>query len=445
MKTFLPFFLLLITAVHSLQCNEDQQLSLLHFKKSLAYNSSVSSKLISWNSSTNCCSWIGVTCSTNGSVISLDISRESISSGIDNSSSLLDLQHLQSLNLASNNFVGTFPKEFFQVPSLETLDLSDNLELQGTLPEFPKNGSLRSLILRNTSFSGLLPNSLGNLEKLSTIDIEYCSFSGSIPRSIGNLTQLVQFFMSMNYFKGPVPSFSRAKNLAVIDLSFNIDLAGPINSTRCENLTDLVNLNLGYNLLDGNIPSALFSLPLLYSLDLSNNQFSGPFHQISNFSSCFLEFLDLSSNNLEGPIPISIRNVRGLQRLALGSNKLNGTFPISSLHQFRSLSYLDLSQNSLSLGLDATDFSYSSFPQFRNLYLATVKLRSPFPEFLRNQSRLKYLDLSHTQIHGKIPNWIWRINTLYLLNLSSNSLNLLEGPLLNPMPSSLRVLDLHSN
>ncbi|PRQ42967.1 putative leucine-rich repeat-containing, plant-type, leucine-rich repeat domain, L [Rosa chinensis] len=193
MKPFLQFFFFLIIAVQRLQCKEDQQLSLLHFKNSLVYNSSISSKLISWNSSTDCCSWVGVTCSTVGIVIGLDLSRKGISIGIENSSNLVDLQHLQSLNLAFNDLVGVFPKEFFRVPSLETLDLSYNPELQGSLPEFPNNGSLQSLVLSETNFSGTLPNSIVNLEKLSTLDIADFSFSGSIAMSIGNLTQLLRF------------------------------------------------------------------------------------------------------------------------------------------------------------------------------------------------------------------------------------------------------------
>ncbi|KAL6138228.1 hypothetical protein ACLB2K_063511 [Fragaria x ananassa] len=107
---FLHVFLFLITTsitnliptVRS-NCIESQKQSLLHFKESLVFDSS-SSKLITWNSSTDCCSWLGVTCSSNGRVVGLDLSSESISCSIDNSSSLFQLEHLQSLNLANNSF-----------------------------------------------------------------------------------------------------------------------------------------------------------------------------------------------------------------------------------------------------------------------------------------------------------------------------------------------------
>lgn len=134
MKTLLNFFLFLaticaniISAVHS-KCIEDQQLSLLHLKQTVVFDSSVSSKLISWNSSTDCCSWVGVTCSSNGHVIGLDLSTEFISSGLDNSSSLFDLQDLQSLNLAYNyDFSGSqIPTAIGKLTNLRYLNLSHN-------------------------------------------------------------------------------------------------------------------------------------------------------------------------------------------------------------------------------------------------------------------------------------------------------------------------------
>ncbi|KAL7195008.1 hypothetical protein ACSBR1_035263 [Camellia fascicularis] len=72
--------------------------------------------------------------------------------------------------------------------------------------------------------------------------------------------------------------------------------------------------------------------------------------------------------------------------------------------------------------------------------MASCKLRR-FPE-LQNQTRMISLDLSANQISGRIPNWIWKIESLVQLNLSHNLLVDLEKPYKFP---SLSVLDLHSN
>ncbi|KAM5559167.1 receptor-like protein 7 [Rosa sericea] len=572
----LHFFLFLITttvtnlilAVHS-NCIEAQKQSLLHFKQSLEFDSSESSKLITWNSSTECCSWLGVTCSPNGSVVGLDISSESISCRIGNSSSLFQLQHLQSLNLADNNFksssipsaigklanlrylnlseadfsrqipievarlkrlvvldlshnsfpsfaenqnlsmliqnltevtelyldsvvisgqgsdwceaissslpnlrvlsmswcglsgpiceslaklqslieidlsdnsfhapvprvfakfsnltylslgssnlVGTFPKEIFQIPSLQTIGLAGNDELHGSFPEFPNNGSLRSLIVFGTRFSGDLPNSIGNLKMLSELYLSGCNFTGSVPKSIENLTLLTDLDMSGNRFNSP------------------------ISSIHWETLVNLDTLALSDNQLYGTIPSSVVSLPMLNILTLSDNQFSGQVPEFSNTSSPLLETLHLENNNLEGQIPTSIFNLQGLLFLNLSSNNFS-SFPFNGARLSRNLPLVDLSHNSLLIDYNGTN---SSFLQIRYLSLASNKLRA-FPDFLRNQSTLDHLDLSNNQIQGEIPNWILSLKSLNSLDLSGNSLVTLEAPLPNST-SALSSLNLHSN
>ncbi|KAB2630473.1 receptor-like protein 12 [Pyrus ussuriensis x Pyrus communis] len=349
--------------------------------------------------------------------------------------------NLTSLRMVNSGLHGAFPKKIFQVPTLQIIDLSDNAQLQGSLPEFPKKGSLRSLVLNGANFSGqLLPNSIGNLKFLSKIDIANCSFTGSIPKSIEDLTQLVYLDLATNKFNGSVPSFSMAKNLTLINLSYN-QLKGQINSSHWENLTNLVSLNLRHNLLNGTIPPSVFSLPMLQKLQLSNNQFSGHLHGFANNS--VLDTLDLSSNKLEGPIPVSIFNFSELKILSLSSNNFSGTFLLNSLQQLRNLSSLDLSYNSLLINYDSSRSSFSSYPHITTLKLASGKL-GVFPDFLRYQSQLRYLDLSLNQIHGEVPNWIWRLSNLSQLNLSCNFLVTLPGPFPN-LTSTLSVLDLHSN
>ncbi|XP_040372485.1 receptor-like protein 7 [Rosa chinensis] len=544
---FLHFFLFLFTttvtnvvpAVHS-NCIEDQKQSLLHFKNSLVFYSSSYSKLITWNSSTDCCSWLGVTCSTNGRVVGLDLNSEYISCNIDKSSSLFQLQHLQSLNLAHNNFNdssipsaigklanlrelklekpnlgtliqnlteltelnlgrinlsaegslwsqtissslpklsqltlsycdlsgpihesfarlhslsmlildgnyisapvpkffanfsslislsltdctlhGAFPKEIFQVPTLQSADLSINSELRGSLPEFPKNGSLESLHLSRTKFSGGLPDSIGNLKLLSKLDLSDCNFTGAVPKSLANLTQLWSLDLSSNKF------------------------SSPINSIQWDKLIKLEHLDLSYNLLHGSIPLSPFSIPLLQSLLLQGNHFSGQLLEFSNVSSYLLYEFDLSSNNLEGSIPVSIFNLPMLGSFNLSSNNLSG-FPFYGLQESRNLSSLDLSFNSLLFNHNGTNSSLHS-PQIQRLNLASNKLKT-FPSFPKNQSYLTELDLSDNQIPGQIPNWIWELPLINTLNLCCNKLVSLEAPLLGSTSTyNLEKLDLHSN
>ncbi|XP_023925855.1 receptor-like protein 7 [Quercus suber] len=353
--------------------------------------------------------------------------------------------NLTSLELSFCGLNGTFPKKIFQIQTLQKLDLSGNDLLQGSLPEFLSNGSLRSLLLGSTNFSGTLPNSISNLTMLSRIDLSLCNFSGSIPSSMANLTQLVYLDMSSNNFTGPIPSFSMAKNLTQIYLSFN-HLTGKIHFLNWEGLLNLVNLELSHNSLEGYIPVSLFSLPSLQILRLSNNHFSGQLNEFSNVSSCQLKTLDLSSNYLEGPIPMSIFELQGIEILLLSSNKFNGSLQFNVIQQLRNLFDLDLSYNSLLIEYNGTSSSLSSLFQVIELKLASCKLKI-FPDFLINLSNLTTLDLSNNQIHGEIPNWIWKFNKLTHLDLSFNQLVMKrEGPLLSLSSlTTLNFLDLHSN
>ncbi|XP_050259370.1 receptor-like protein 7 [Quercus robur] len=567
--------------VVSSQCRGDQRSYLLDMKKNLLLFTDLSTKLVRWNESTDCCSWEGVTCN-GGLVVGLNLASESISGGLGNSNSLFRLQYLQNLNLAYNRFLGSpippkfgnlmnlrylnlshasfggqipieisrltrlvsldlsdysgltlenpdlaslvhnltwltelyldgvnissqgnewcqavssslpnlrvlsmsgcnlqgppdssllklqslsiihlddnnfsapvpeffsyfrnlsslclsncglngqFPKKIFQFPTLETIDLSYN-ELGGSLPEFHPNGSLQSLVLTNTTFSGTLPDSIGNLKRLSKIDLSGCNFSGSIPNSMVNLTQLVHLDLSINSFTGSIPnSMANLTQLVHLDLSSN-SFTGPVPTFNMAK--NLEKIDLSDNHLTGQFTFSHWKeLPRLMDLRLSNNKLSGQIHEFSNFSS-LLGYLDLSRNYLEGPIPTSIGELQYLRNVFLSSNNFNGSF---SLNVFQQCIELDLSDNNLLIEYNGTNFSL--YPM-ESLRLASLKLKT-FPSFLRNQTSLITLDLSSNQIHGEIPNWIWELG-LFLLNLSYNYL---EGPLLNI--SSIDVLDLRSN
>ena len=136
---------------------------------------------------------------------------------------------------------------------------------------------------------------------------------------------------------------------------------------------------------------------------------------------------------------MSIFELQGLQTLSLSSNNFNGSLQLNVIQPLRNLFDLDLSNNNLLIEYNGINSSLSSFPQIITLDLASNKLKT-FPEFLRNQA--EHLDLSDNQIHGEIPNWLWKLPRLDYVNLSCNYL---EGPLHNLLSIDLLVLDLHSN
>ncbi|KAM7481320.1 hypothetical protein LguiB_005903 [Lonicera macranthoides] len=376
------------------QCLEDQRSLLLQLKNTLIFNSSFSTKLVQWNHhNKDCCLWEGITCSKAGHVTGLDLNGESISGGIDNSSSLFSLRFLQSLNLADNYISGPFP------------------------------------------------NSIGNLAMLSMMDMANSNFTGQIPKSMRKLTQLAYLDLSYNMFTGAVPWLQMSKKLTHIDLSYN-NLSGPLSFTEFEGFVNLEYIDLQFNSFTGRIPSSLFGLPSLKQLLLSNNHFDGSLAKIPNASSSMLETLDLKGNKLEGEIPSSFFDLKSLDTLYLLSNNLNGTIQLENFQKLVNLTTLDLSFNNLSIKTGGNHSGLYPVPQFTSLKLASCKLRI-FPD-LKNQRKMFDLDLGNNQIGGEIPNWIWKVGngSIRYLNLSLNFLENLQEPYVIP---SLIYLDLHSN
>jgi len=467
----MPFCLIILTIntdaapATTSHCLNHQQFLLLNLKDNLIYNPASSKKMVHWNQSGDCCQWNGVTCNM-GHVVGLDLSEEFISGGLNNSN-LFNLQYLQNLSLAYNNFSssipskigmlknlrylnlsnadfqGLIPIEIFHLTSLAILDFS-NQDLNGVLPNFLLDVSLHTLNLSNTNLSGKLPSSLSNLKQLSTLDLSNCRFNGTLPLSLSTFTRLVHLDLSFNNFIGTLPSFRMSKQLRYLSLLHN-NLTGSISSADLEGLVNLITINLGDNSLNGKIPPSVLTLPSLQDLTLSHNGFAGPLDEFPNASSSKLQLVDLSSNEIQGPVPVSIFQLKELRFLQLSGNKFNGSMRLDMIQRLQSLNTLGLSYNNLSVDITFKENhdGLPSFPKMKYLLLASCKLKE-FPKFLRNQPRLNGLDLSNNYIHGAIPNWILRFDSLVYLNLSNNFFTNLEGPF-DDLNSNLYSLDLHSN
>ncbi|XP_057789385.1 receptor-like protein 7 [Salvia miltiorrhiza] len=475
------FFIIISTLISSFtftnsytQCLHHQKTLLLQLKDELDFYSSLSTKLVRWNESDECCKWHGVECDVAGYVVSLQLDNESISGGIADSSSLFKLMHLQKLNLAYNSFNNTpIPKGIHNLTYLTHLNLS-SAEFGGQVPA--EISSLRRLVSLDISYgftiSVKLEMLVSNLTGLRELYLDYANVNSAHERRkwspiiASYLPNLTALSLSGCWLSGPLAkSFWQLHSLSILRLDFNEDLEielpdlfanfpslttlslsdcslkGSIPPTFA-NLTNLIRVDLSGNSFSGNIPHSLFAnLTKLIRLDLSSNFFTGSLSSMLFEGLSNLSYLDLKSNSFSGNIPHSIFALPSLLQLYLRNNQFNGTLQLDKCQNLANLIFLDLSENRLSVDVgNLNSTSYGSL-QLKELRLASCNL-SHFPNFIKHSDDLRTLDLSYNRIGGEIPSWIWGTQLQYL-NLSFNLLTHLQKPY--HIPASLEELYLYSN
>ncbi|CAG7860757.1 unnamed protein product [Brassica rapa] len=252
----------------------------------------------------------------------LDLSCVNISSEIPHEFSYMP--SLRSLHLASCYLVGEFPSNVFMIPSLQSIILDHNPDLRGSLPVFHRNNSMQVLRLRETSFSGIIPDSIGNLKHLVYLRLAISNFSGRIPSSLGELSNLSSLRLYQNHFTGELPS-------------------------SIGNLKQLISFNVGGNQLTGNFPSALLNLTKLRNIYLYSNQFTGFLPpNIGQLSK--LEVLYAYGNCFTGAVPSSLLQISSLTTLELDDYQLSDLVGFENVSLFSNLQVLSFQSNNFRVG-----------------------------------------------------------------------------------------------
>ncbi|XP_026431861.1 receptor-like protein 43 [Papaver somniferum] len=333
------------------------------------------------------------------------------------------------------------------LPKLEVLSLS-GCSLSGPLDSsLSKLQSLRKLHLDDNDISDEVPEFFGEFRNLTSLHLSSCALYGNFPNKILQLQTLQSLDLSHNkLLHGSLPEFptdALLQDLRLFFTSFTGELPNSIGNLRQLSTLDLRNCRF-----KGSIPTSISKLNNLQHLDLSLNSFTGYLGENFIGSSSPLEFLDLGYNQLQGRLPQLVFEFSRLYHLGLVSNSFTGSISLDMLfHKIRNLTELFLSDNKFSISTARTSANFSFYPQLLWLTLGSCNL-TEIPVFLKNQSKLQILELSHNQIHGKIPNWIWKIGNkkLFTLNLSYNFLEDPDQPLpVNSFSFPYFVLDLRSN
>ncbi|KAK4605960.1 hypothetical protein RGQ29_000300 [Quercus rubra] len=196
------FFLLILHFLFSQASKNPDLEPLLAFKAS----TDKANKLTTWNSTSNPCTWTGVSC------LHDRVSRLVLED--------LDLQ-------------GSF-ESLTALTQLRVLSLKQN-RLSGPIPDLSNLTALKLLFLSHNDFSGQFPPSMPTLFRLYRLDLSYNNFSGEVPVSVSGLTHLLTLRLEENRFSGSISGL---------------------------NLPNLQEFNVSGNRFSGEIPKSLSGFPI---------------------------------------------------------------------------------------------------------------------------------------------------------------------------------------
>ncbi|XP_075501830.1 receptor-like protein EIX2 [Primulina tabacum] len=307
---------------------------------------------------------------------------------------------------------------------LATLDLSRNHLSFSTLNWFLHfNSSLTFVDFSVNNITGPISSAFKSLRSLEHLDLSRNALDGGIPKFLGNMSSLLYFNLQhtkltaqlsqlMMNLSGPLE-----KNLQYLDLSYNNISGSLIDFSGFSSLTRLA---LRSNKLNGFIEKGYLSIPLLIALDLLSNNITGAIPDLTR--SPYLEVLFLNKNMFNGPLTESIGRLSKLKVLYLGSNQLEGVVTEVHLFNLSRLQLLELSSNSR-FTLNCSPDWIPTF-QLVAASLSRCNIGPQFPEWLRFQTKLVFLDISFNQITDNIPTWLGNLaSKLVYLNVSNNQIH----------------------
>ncbi|GAB2269823.1 hypothetical protein Dimus_004741 [Dionaea muscipula] len=163
---------------------------------------------------------------------------------------------LRILDLSSNSFTGPLPQKIFSLPAIvsagqKNASYEEIVVFSASLTSFTSHAHLEFSI--SITYKGKVTSYSKVLNIFAAIDLSNNRFVGTIPESIGNLVGLQSLNLSYNYFTSAIPrSIASLSNIEVMDLSHNM-LSGEIPQ-QLVGLTMLAMFNVSYNNLTGTIP-----------------------------------------------------------------------------------------------------------------------------------------------------------------------------------------------
>nr|KAJ0192455.1 hypothetical protein LSAT_V11C800409650 [Lactuca sativa] len=292
-----------------------------------------------------------------------------------------------------------FPNLLRMIPSLSELHLSgcglDKTHLSSPHLNYSTLSNIQHLDLSNNPLGGIFPCFLTNMSSLRVLDLSDTMLNSSVPI----MPKLLELHLSGNEFKQiedvGIWRQCHLKQLRVTNNVFRMEMTDPpTNASECSQYSlELLELSRSLN---GRIPETLGGLANLRDLDLSQN-------------------------GLTGSIPVSIGQVAKLRHLFISDNSLEGAVTEAHFANLSVLKDLDASSNTKL----TFNVSRGWIPPFQliSLSLSSSNIGNGFPQWLRHQRKLQWLELSNATLSGPLPTWLRKMPIIPYLDLSHNKLS----------------------
>ncbi|XP_047956777.1 receptor-like protein 19 [Salvia hispanica] len=344
------------------------------------------------------------------------------------------LTNLTILNLSHNSLNGSIPPHLFALP-VYYLSLSNN-QFSGQLEEFPiVNYNISTLDLKRNRIEGPIPNFIFELRSMDSLDLSDNLFNGTFKMSKIQSCPW-KLILSNNNLSIDTTNMSSSSHGHICLKWLHLSSCNLYDFPDLRNLSSLSSLNLSNNYLTGDIPSWIWGTEMS-NLDLSFNLLTcaEKSHYVNNAS--YVTRLNLQSNKLHCAFSSLIPTSSKYSAILLANNRLTGVLP-TFICNASSFSVLDLSYNNLSGTIPPCLIKIVH----EVLNLRGNKISGVIPDQFSRKCRLKTIDVSYNNLGGKVPKSLSNCKNLRVMNVGNNNL---EGSFPCMLPLRLRILILRSN
>ncbi|PIN10466.1 Non-specific serine/threonine protein kinase [Handroanthus impetiginosus] len=288
------------------------------------------------------------------------------------STSLLELQHLQYLDLSN----------LFKFSTLALIYCFSNFS----------NTGFTTIYFGGNRMPGPLPNVFASMTSLARLPLNAIGLEGAIPNYFGNMSSLIYLHLSENSLTRDLFELTMNLSRPVQGKLQYLNLGNNGISGSFSNMSRFSSpwgLFLSENQLNRSTSEGYLKLPHLTELDLSSNE--------------LIESLFLGNNKLNGTLPESYGRLSKLRAFLIGSHFFKGIITEDFISDLSQLSYLHLSLN-LSI---IVKFNPHWVPPFQLTYLRLGHciLGPHFSLWLKTQRQLWFVDISSAGISNNLPTW----------------------------------------